>query len=295
MLSLIAVAVVLVQSAPQNPSPMVDTTRPHPRIAESPRQGRRAPLTLGTLYLSPRFKPAPRVPLVVHFHGSAWLIEHHAARQLPRAALVTVQLGAGSSAYARPFSSVEAFDRLVDEASTAACDRQRPCELSPIVLTAFSAGYGAIRAILQHPSYHARVAAVLLADSLHAGYTGTIEAIAPRDVDAALDRIDAANLEALLRFAREAVAGRKAMWVTHSEVYPGTFASTTETADYLLRALQIVRRPALKQGPVGMQQLSEAGRGRFRVLGFAGNSGPDHMDHLYAIGRWFALLRDGPL
>jgi hypothetical protein len=40
-----------------------------------------------------------------------------------------------------------------------------------------------------------------------------------------------------------------------------------------------------------MQQLSEAGRGRLRVIGFAGNSAPDHMDFLYAFGRWFEMIR----
>ena len=35
-----------------------------------------------------------------------------------------------------------------------------------------------------------------------------------------------------------------------------------------------------------MQQLSEAHRGGFHVLGFAGNSAADHVDHLYALGEW---------
>jgi hypothetical protein len=35
-----------------------------------------------------------------------------------------------------------------------------------------------------------------------------------------------------------------------------------------------------------MQQLSAARAGGFVVAGFAGNSAPDHLDHLYAIGDW---------
>jgi hypothetical protein len=37
-----------------------------------------------------------------------------------------------------------------------------------------------------------------------------------------------------------------------------------------------------------MQQLSASGRGGLQVIGFAGNSAPDHLDHLYALGDWFA-------
>jgi len=39
----------------------------------------------------------------------------------------------------------------------------------------------------------------------------------------------------------------------------------------------------LKWGPMGMQQLSEARAGRFRLLGFAGNSAPDHVDQLHSL------------
>jgi hypothetical protein len=35
-----------------------------------------------------------------------------------------------------------------------------------------------------------------------------------------------------------------------------------------------------------MQQLSEVHRGGFHVLGFAGNSAADHVDHLHALGEW---------
>ena len=73
------------------------------------------------------------------------------------------------------------------------------------------------------------------------------------------------------------------MRITHSEVFPGTFASTTETADVILRELGLRRRRVLRDGPIGLQQLSEARRGRFRLAGFAGNSAPDPMDHLYAL------------
>ena len=73
------------------------------------------------------------------------------------------------------------------------------------------------------------------------------------------------------------------MIVTHSEVFPGTYASTTETADFLLRQLGLARRTVLRWGPMGMQQTSEVRRGRFRLLGYAGNSAPDHVDQFHAL------------
>jgi hypothetical protein len=114
-------------------------------------------------------------------------------------------------------------------------------------------------------------------DSLHSGYS----AKAP----------DPADLDVFLRFARDAAEGRKRMILTHSEVFPATFASTTETADWLLAQFQLPRRAVLRWGPVGMQQLSHTRRGRFAVLGFAGNSAPDHVDHLHGMATWLRALR----
>ena len=98
------------------------------------------------------------------------------------------------------------------------------------------------------------------------------------------------NLEIWLKYFRDAMAGRKRAVVTHSEIFPGTFASTTETADYLVRELDLRLRPVIKWGPMGTQQLSESRQGGFLLGGFAGNSAPDHVDQLHSLTdylRWF--------
>jgi hypothetical protein len=95
--------------------------------------------------------------------------------------------------------------------------------------------------------------------------------------------IDDTVLREFVQFAEAAARGEKRFLVTHSEIFPGTFASTTETAEHLLRAIGVRRAPVLRWGPRGMQQTSEARRGRFALLGFAGNSAPDHVDHLHAM------------
>jgi hypothetical protein len=224
------------------------------------------------------------MPLVVHFHGASWLIEQHVARGAPHAALVTVNLGAGSGRYATPFADPTRFTALLTEAADAASTLVgRPVRWSGVTLTSFSAGYGAVRAILAHPAPSARITAVVLLDSLHASYAIDGDPSAPRTKDPPV-KVD--DIEAFTRLAAEAAAGRVRFWVTHSEVYPGTYASTTETADALLASVGLTRDAVLKRGPLGMQQLSEARRGGLHVLGFAGNSAPDHVDHLHALGEW---------
>ena len=268
---------------PQNPSPMTETTRPHPRVAEYVPRGERAAIGQGTLFVRAGAKPGKRIPLIVHFHGAPWLVEDQISHLKTTVALVTFQLGEGSGVYAHPFADPAAFDAVVAGA-TAEMSRifRRPVTLDPIILTSWSAGYGAIRAILRQPDHYARVSSVFLADSMHADYTQELAAAAT-DVDA---------FQAL---AADAVAGRKRFVITHSEVFPGTYASTTDTSDAILRTLGMKRRPRLREGPIGMQQLSETVRGKLTVIGYAGNSAPDHADHLYALGsqltRWKVLKR----
>jgi len=266
------IAVSVCAQSPQNPSPMVEHTRSHQRQIEQPPAGRREKLSIGTLYIPARAKVGKTVPLLVHFHGSAWLPEQCAHKQNPNAAVLTVQLGAGSAAYASPFQEKDRFAALLAEAG-----KTGSLKFKPIFLSGFSAGYGAIREILKdfQPD------GVVLIDGLHTSY----------QTEGKPGPLKPEGLAVFLDYARRAAAGEKRMVITHSEIYPGTFASTTETADYLLDQLGIKRVPVVKWGPLGTQQLSGARKGGFELLGFAGNSAPDHMDQLHAMGYWLRRMR----
>ena len=265
----------------QNPSPMVEYTRAHPRLKQEAPPGRREKLELGTLFLPEKLKLKSPVPLFIHFHGGVWLPEVAAAK-VGKTAVISIQIGAGSSAYARPFADVQLFARLIAEAESKA-----GVKFSPISLTAWSAGYGAVREILKTPEHYARADRVLLIDGLHTGYVGG----KPGTGKSQESELETANLEIFLKFARDAVAGRKQMIVTHSEIFPGTFASTTETADWLLAQLSLKRTPVVKWGPMQTQQLSEARAGKFWLIGFAGNSAPDHVDQLHSLPEYLNWLR----
>src|SRR5436190_1382875 len=103
---------------PQNPSPMVEHTRAHPRLKEQTPPGRREKLEIGTLYLPAGLKLADGAGILFFFHGGAWLPEVAAARN--RVALVAVQSGAGSATYARQFNDPQRFMTLLREAQTKA-------------------------------------------------------------------------------------------------------------------------------------------------------------------------------
>lgn len=261
----------------QNPSPMVEHTRAHPRLKEDLPPGRREKLELGTLFLPARLKLKATTPLLIHFHGGTWLPEVAAARF--RTAVISIQVGAGSGVYARAFGDPQRFNKLLQEAETKA-----GVKFSLVTLSGWSAGYGAIREILKLPDNYERVERVLLIDGLHAGYVSGKPG--PQE-----SQLETEGLQIFLQFARDAVAGKKRLLITHSEIFPGTFASTTETADWLLRQLGLKRKAVLRWGPMQTQQLSEAKQGRFHLVGFAGNSAPDHVDQLHSLPEYLRWLK----
>jgi hypothetical protein len=224
-------------------------------------------------------KPSNKtIDLVIHFHGAAWLAEQAVASLEKPAMAAVLNLGSGSGAYDRAFDEPAAFDTLLDQITREASQaRGSAITIGNITLVGFSAGHGAVRAILRDSAHFTRVNAVLLLDGMHTSY------IPDGTVLAKGGAVDSTNLLAFERFAREAMSGRKKFLVTHSEIFPGTFVSTTETADWLLHALGLKRTAVVNFGPRGMQQLSEVKSGSFEVMGFAGNSAPDHIDQLHSM------------
>ena len=264
---------------PQNPSPMVENARTHERVQQRPLAGKRFTID-GVLPKPVEVDITPSCTtscdLMIHFLGEPWLPMQAAEDFRWPIVMAVVNLGAGSRRYSEPFLDPSAFPRLVD-----AIKAQSP-QIRAIYLSGFSAGYGALREILtQRPD---DIAGVLVVDGMHTGY------IPDRKVLAEGGKIEEPKLLPFLHYAERAASGEKRMIITHSEIFPGTFASSTETSDWLLQQLGMKATPLVQWGPHGMQQLSEAKKGSLLVMGFAGNSAPDHIDQLHGITAWLPML-----
>lgn len=223
--------------------------------------------------------------LLVHLFGASYVPMNAVASAGGGYVLAVVNLGGGSAAYERPLSDSTVWPALLrrvrEELRTRTGGRVR---IERVAVSAFSAGYGGVRALLSEERSAAGIDAVMLLDGLHTSYVPERTVIADGGV------LDTAKLVPFLRFARRAIAGGTRMLITHSEIFPGTFASTTETTDWLIGALGLARTPVLAWGPGGMQQLSEVRRGGLTILGFAGNTGPDHIDHLQGMAEFLERL-----
>ncbi len=266
----------------QFPSPMTEAVRVHERVAERSHAGQTIVLN-GILprpvevFVPERWEGAERLYLIVHFHGAAFVAREAVTRIERPLALAVVNLGSGSSVYERAFRDSLAFDSLLE-----AVDEALKARTGDLYLSSWSAGYGAVRAVLK--SDYDRIRGILLLDGLHTDYEPDRVTLHNGG------SLNAVKLEDFLSFARAAAAGQKKMTITHSEIFPGTYASTTETADWIIQEIGLRREPVLRWGPMGMQLLSEVKEGNLAILGFAGNSAPDHIDHYHSLTTFLTVL-----
>jgi hypothetical protein len=273
------------KSGAQNPSPMADQTRRHERLPSQKYPGLEFKITdilskPVEVFIPQKRRGAKNFALLLHFHGAGFVTQYAATKHQHAVVAATINLGSGSSVYGHAFEDSAKFPALLAAISDSLTQKLgHPVTMQKIILSGFSAGYGAIRKIIGTPQNFARVDAILLLDGIHASY------IPERLVLAEGGQIDSSDVAAFLRFAAEAARknSSKKFLITHSEIFPGAFVSTTEATDFILQTLGMKRQPVLKWGTLGMQQLSAAQRQHFAVFGFAGNTGPDHGDHLHAL------------
>jgi hypothetical protein len=268
----------------QNPSPMVEHTRAHERLEETKLQGQRLETEWGTLFIPQVFLDEndgeSALPLLIFFHGGDWLPEVAAVKAKICVLRVTIKPGGPSCP-----------ESLTKEgglrAAVAALEKAAGRKIKGITLGGWSLGCSSVRQILADPDARKFVDRVLCIDGIHASYKNGKPG--PKESEIVTDK-----LAPLVEFAQAAQRGEKRMLVVHGEIFPGTFASTTETADWLLKTLTIPRQAVLAWGPRGTQQLSEARDGQFLLCGYAGNSAPDHVDLLHSLPEYLAWLEKFP-
>jgi len=245
------------------------------------------PLKVGTLFVPDNCHPVNgKVDLVVHFHGSPERMRQCLIESKKNVALVTVSYNGLSNVYTQPFvEDTMLFGKIIDEARTRLARhffREKSIDIGRIVVTSFSAGFGAVREILKDPAYVGAISDLIMADSLYAGYVEE-------------DGKNVVNPENMVSFepiVRRATGGKSNVWLTYSEVVPGTYASTFETAEYLANKVGAKIEPASGTDATGMKLIGKADLKGFHVRGYAGNDGPAHMRHLLSIGvflSWTAL------
>ena len=164
------------RAAGQFPSPMQENVRAHRRIQQKSFDGEQfvidsiLPKAI-QVYIPARVRKKGSADILFHFHGNTNVVDYAADHYHGRLVAVSINLGSGSSVYARPFSDTGLFKRLLDTVTIlVALKLHHRFHGRRVILSGFSAGYGAVRKIISNPSDFDRVDRILLLDGLHADY-----------------------------------------------------------------------------------------------------------------------------
>ncbi|MFC1642966.1 hypothetical protein ACFL5O_09840 [Myxococcota bacterium] len=216
--------------------------------------------------------------VLVHFHGADPLRKFLV--QVARGVvLVGIDRGVGSGHYMKAFETPTVFPTLLRSIEKALRRHtgDARAHIRHLGLSAWSAGYGAVNEILERRGH--RVEAVVLLDSLHAGWSHG-KPSGPRQ--RTVKHVSGAYVAATLDFARRARDGEKTFILTHSDVDPIDYPSVRLTADYLLAGLGLQRQPV--QRDLGLlTQKSTVDVGGLHVWAFGGRNERTHCAHLSLI------------
>ncbi len=234
-----------------------------------------APMPQGKLLVrAAAVQEAGAYALVVHFHGG------DAVRRLLAPDgwdfnLLTVDVGDGSGVYRKLTSSAAFFPALLGDADRAVSEALgRPARADRVILSSFSAGYGALGAILRAPPPDRRIAGLVLLDSLHAAFV--------RSPDGSGESPDPASLEPFVDAARRARDGRDPFFfgMTHTAIVPSGYASTTVCADAVLASIGEARSEVGWAGEGPLPIASQLQKGKLVVRGYEGGTKEAHCDQL---------------
>ena len=209
--------------------------------------------------------------LILHFHGDE-LARRELAESGEKFVLYSLTLGPDDD-YAPLFAGSKFYTYLVRGIEQTLSQKYGiAAHARHVGLTAWSAGFMAILSTLAQPEAN-DVDAVVLIDGLHG----------PRG---ALER----PFGTLLDFARRATTGERFLLVTHSSIDPPNFASTTESAHYLVSALGGRPQAVRRSDRFGLELVEYFTQGEFHVRGYAGNDKADHCAQVTLLRDAYAAL-----
>ena len=232
--------------------------------------------------------------LFAHFHTIAWFAIQEHVRREAKEPLIVFALGEGASTYRAPFTDTNRFARMIALVESELKKRGAVADtrVAHIDVSSFSAGYGAVRELVQQPASFQIIRRIALLDSMYAS-------LEPEETGSTNRRPLAAQIDVWVPFARAAVRGEKTFVFTHSQVPTRTYASSFECAAALaakagveFKTVTANSLPATRD--LNFPLLRRADAGRFHIWSYGGADAPAHLTHVRHLAEvWRALDEAG--
>jgi stage V sporulation protein SpoVS len=233
------------------------------------------------------------VDFVVHLNGAMMADKEWRESGLNAIiASVAIREVVGTAGYARMFAHPSHLDSIVKGtfAQMKKNGEKRTLHVRRMLLVSWSAGVGGINQVLGNAKVAEKVDAVVLLDSLHAGYTDPSNGVGfvPKADQAVMGLgsswVDRKSIQKFVRFANQAKDNKKVFVVATSSILPPNYASCTETAEAVLEETETPWKEESEVNALGMKVKKKADDGQLHVRAFAGGGPHDHFDQLHLVG-----------
>ncbi|MBL8048058.1 MAG: hypothetical protein JNJ45_05195 [Chthonomonas sp.] len=217
-----------------------------------------------TLFVPDGYR-APRKPEVwIHFHSAPWFVVSEYQRAKWRTPVVICNFGQGSTVYGKPFTEIGSFRAWREQIDAAL---GKPTQQWGI--TSFSAGFGAVRNLIQDPALASQLKTVILADSLY----GSLDPAVTTE-----RKPLPAHLSIWDPIVQPAIAGKMTVIMTTTQITPETYAGTWEVA----RGLVEKSGGTMREETASTEEfalLRTYQKGRWFVWSYNGITPMAHMTH----------------
>ena len=223
--------------------------------------------TKATLFIPDSSSATDLEQLWIHFYSAEWFVVQEYRRAKFSHPILILNLGQGSTTYARPFSLKGSLKPFIDQTIKITAS-----QISSLNFTSFSAGYGAVRNLIQDQSVLDQIKTVILCDSSYGGFS-----------DPATRKILPEHLTVWQPLIDRAVKKELTFIITTSEITPDSYAGTWEVASALVQYNQGEMQPAnpelsASQDP-NYPLLRTFAKGNWHVWSYAGTDAGAHTTH----------------
>jgi hypothetical protein len=233
--------------------------------------------TKATLFIPDQIKASQNTPLWVHFHTADWFVISEFQRAKLIAPVLTFNLGQGSATYGKPFTSPNTLQPFIASALS-----HLNAKKADLHFTSFSAGYGAVRNLIQDPEIISNLKTVILCDSSYAGFS-----------DPVTRTIQSEHLSVWQPLIDRAIKGQITFVITTSQITPNSYASTWEVAQKLVKQndgqMEATGNIATTNNPYPL--LSTFNKGRWHVWCYDGYDAMAHMVHPRRLAEIISQIR----
>jgi len=217
-----------------------------------------------TVFVPDGLKPAISNRVAMHFHSAAWFVVSQYQQTGVNAPVVTFNFGQGSAVYAAPFKAQGSFAPWLAKIEAAIGGK-----IGSLVVTSFSAGYGAVRELVAQPEFLSRVETVVLNDSMYGSFAAG---------GAQTRTVEPAHARVWVPLAERAIGGKANVIITCSAIHPDAYAGTDEVSAALVKLLGGAMTLVTADG--SSQPLTATfRRGGLYVWHYGGTSPEAHMTH----------------